>query len=114
MSWRMRLSEFDIDAWYKKGLLSMHAVPFSCLRSSRPTSVPVDADIPTYSPPSNATSKNCHGKDDLGAELALTTDISQSIVFITLKEVRVSQEDAAFRSTLCAHLAKTKKVFFRL
>lgn len=88
--WHMRLSELDFEVWDKKGLCNTHADTLPHRRSLEKTTVPVDADSPTYFRHSNATPNNLDGKFDHNAELALAIDTSPSFVSITLGEVHLS------------------------
>ncbi|MGH0053544.1 MAG: Ty3/Gypsy family RNase HI domain-containing protein, partial [Sphaerochaetaceae bacterium] len=46
MRWRLRLSEYDFDAQYKKGLKNCQADALSRLPTNGETSIDIDADIP--------------------------------------------------------------------
>lgn len=114
MRWRMHLSEVDFDVRYKNGFLNTQANAIFYLRSFGEAFVLVDADIPTYQPPSNAIPYNRNGKRNLNAELALTTDTSPSFLPITLKEILLTQDDDKFYLAICARIREEETGPFAL
>lgn len=83
-----------------------------CLRSLGETSVPADTAIRTSPLPSDVTPTNNDGKDNLFAELALTTNNTPSFIPITVEEVGLSQNDEDFCRTMCTRLGKRDRVSF--
>lgn len=80
----MRLRKFDFDVRYNEGLLNTRAVTPSRLRSLKETTVPADADIPTYPLHSDATPSSRDGTDDLDADQPSTADTTPLFLSITL------------------------------
>lgn len=111
----MRLREFKLAVRYKKGLLNTPADALFYLRLLGKTIVQIYADISTYPLYSiGCSSQNRGGKNNISAEVVLTTDTSLSFVPITLKEVRLSQVDDEFSHTMRACLGKRQRTSFAL
>lgn len=110
----MLLKKFDFDVQLKERLPNTQADARFCHQSLEETTVPVDADIPTYPVHSDVIPTRCDGKEDLNASLALTTNTSPSFVLTTFDEIRLLQDTGDFCLTIRALLDEKKSILFVL
>lgn len=110
--WHMRLSNFNFEILYKKGLNSLQAYALSRLHLLGLTAVPVYKDILTNQHHSDNTPNSCDRKNDLNAKLSLSPDTSPSFVSNAIKEIRVLQDDDKFYRSICACLGEREGVPF--
>lgn len=113
MHWRMSLCEISFDLGYKKCLFKKQADSLSYFRSLKETTVPVDAGISTYPLQSDYPDEAPNDPksiDNFNDALAVTINITPSLISISLKEINLLQNCDKLRCTIRSCFGEGKRL----
>ena len=115
MRWRLRLSEFDYEVRYKKGLLNTQADALSRLSTLVETELELEVDLPCFCADEYSSEDEEDAKMDYIHSAALLALESEEVeptllVPITLEELVRSQASDTFCQSICSRLDGEEEV----